>query len=630
MNKIDEKTLQQYASCFVDDPDDDLIVKCANFTTSSTNKENSINRQVLDQKMRDQIKLSPCKEINKTPTKFYKSRSLITSSQQSNHSDNSSQNSNPYSSLITQFSEENSQTKRRKFLESEIRNTFPQDSKPLLANFTNITLQKPVNDLDTSRSSNDEIFLDLNDSSFYGLPNKVKELYKSLRGISCLYDWQHELLTIMQERDKQGHLLSEKNLLYLSPTSGGKTLVAEIMMLQCLILKKKSCIFIMPYVSIVQEKIELMQPFGENLNFNVDEYAGVKGTIPPLKRRKPTMFICTMEKAHSLINSLLETDRLLDEIGLVVGDELHMIGDGSRGAIYEMVLSKIKFCSQIAYQRAKNPTETQLKHIQIVATTATLENKSEIAKFLGAYLYERDFRPVELKEYIKLDKQIFEVDKSKMKHLQDDDTSFVEYRRDVFLNNYTNEAKVADPDGLIALIREVYDVEGPKESCLIFCSTKKNCENVATLLSTHLPAEFKKINRDLKLKLFNELKEQNGNNVCSVLRQSIQYGIAYHHSGLTTEERQLIEQAYRDGVLFLLTCTSTLAAGVNLPAKRVIIRSPYVGRDFISPHQYRQMIGRAGRAGFNTSGESILIFQLMDKFKVFKILNFYKIKNTQF
>ena len=118
----------------------------------------------------------------------------------------------------------------------------------------------------------------------------------------------------------------------------------------------------------------------------------------------------------------------------------------------------------------------------------------------------------------------------------------------------------------------------PEESCLIFCSTKKNCENVASLISQYLPADLKQYKRAEKLKLFNELREENANNVCPVLRQSLQYGIAYHHSGLTTEERQLIEQAYRDGVLCLLTCTSTLAAGVNLPAKRVIIRSPYVAR----------------------------------------------------
>lgn len=216
-----------------------------------------------------------------------------------------------------------------------------------------------------------------------------------------------------------------------------------------------------------------------------------------------------------------------------------------------------------------NNRELKCMPIQIVATTATLQNKKELAGFLSADLYERDFRPVELKEYIKLDRQIFEVDKAKLADQKvDESESFIHLVREIDSRLETNEVKKEDPDNLVALVKECI----PEDSCLIFCSTKKNCENVALLLSKHLPSTLKQYKRDLKLKLFAELKEENLNNICPVLRQSLQFGIAYHHSGLTTEERQLIEQAYRDGVLCLLTCTSTLAAGVNLPAKRVIIR----------------------------------------------------------
>uniref|UniRef100_A0ACD5XMT5 Uncharacterized protein n=1 Tax=Avena sativa TaxID=4498 RepID=A0ACD5XMT5_AVESA len=92
-----------------------------------------------------------------------------------------------------------------------------------------------------------------------------------------------------------------------------------------------------------------------------------------------------------------------------------------------------------------------------------------------------------------------------------------------------------------------------------------------------------------------------------VLEETIPFGVAYHHAGLTVEERDIVETCYRKGLVRVLTATSTLAAGVNLPARRVIFRQPKIGRDFIDGTRYRQMAGRAGRTGIDTKGESILV-----------------------
>lgn len=409
---------------------------------------------------------------------------------------------------------------------------------------------------------------------FFGLPTKVKDLLHNLKGIKTLYDWQETCLNLdcVQQR---------RNLIYSLPTSGGKTLVAEILILKELLCRKKDCLLILPYVSLVQEKVRGLASFGLELNFIVEEYAGSKGKFPPVKRRTTkSLYIATIEKAHSLVNSLIETKRL-ENLGLVVVDELHMLGDGSRGAIIEMTLAKLLFIS---------------KTTQIIGMSATLGNIKDLQTFLNAENYSNDFRPVQLKEYVKLKDAIYEVDPKEEEC----------FRLSRPLNyKYSIGLQKTDPDHIIALVTEVI----PSHSCLVFCPTKKNCENVAAMICKYLKEDFLRHREAEKSILLRELRDSGNGNMCPVLRRTVPFGIAYHHSGLTTGERKLVEEAYSSGVLCLLTCTSTLAAGINLPARRVILRSPFVATEFLKRSQYKQMVGRAGRAGIDSKGESILILQ---------------------
>ncbi|XP_005554960.3 helicase POLQ-like isoform X8 [Macaca fascicularis] len=353
---------------------------------------------------------------------------------------------------------------------------------------------------------------------FYSLPSKVRDLYAQFRGIEKLYEWQHTCLTLNSVQER-------KNLIYSLPTSGGKTLVAEILMLQELLCCRKDVLMILPYVAIVQEK-------------------------------------------------------------------LHMIGEGSRGATLEMTLAKILYTSRTT---------------QIIGMSATLNNVEDLQKFLQAEYYTSQFRPVELKEYLKINDTIYEIDSKAENGMTF--SRLLNYK-------YSETLKKMDPDHLVALVTEVI----PNYSCLVFCPSKKNCENVAEMICKFLSKEYLKHKEKEKCEVIKNLKNIGNGNLCPVLKRTIPFGVAYHHSGLTSDERKLLEEAYSTGVLCLFTCTSTLAAGVNLPARRVILRAPYVAKEFLKRNQYKQMIGRAGRAGIDTIGESILILQEKDKQQVLELI----------
>ncbi|CAH0668677.1 unnamed protein product [Spodoptera exigua] len=427
--------------------------------------------------------------------------------------------------------------------------------------------EDPTQNIPNQNIKNNDVKLD---NTFYGLPMIAKGLFKTYRNIEKFYEWQEECLNLEAVRER-------RNLIYALPTSGGKTLVAEVLMLREVLNRKKNALFILPFVAIVQEKIWALSTFAVQLDFLVEEYAAGKGHIPPKKRRKKnSIYIATIEKGLALVRSLIELDRL-HEIGLIVVDELHLIGESGRGGTLETLLTTVIFTN---------------KDIQIVGMSATIGNLHEIAQFLRADVFQREFRPVELTEYVKLGDMLHKIVWG---------PEGVEIVPDRALSyNYSAAATSLDPDLIGGLVSEVV----PRGSVLVFCPTKRNCENVTTLLCKLQRREMVSHKAAERQALESALRAEGAN---SDLAQAVRYGIAYHHAGLASDERSLLEQAYRAGTISVLCCTSTLAAGVNLPAQRVIIRAPLVGRDFLTLGAYRQMVGRAGRAGVCDMGESIVI-----------------------
>lgn len=422
----------------------------------------------------------------------------------------------------------------------------------------------------------------------WGLPEVVLKQYHNC-GIQVMFPWQSECLA-------KGNVLNGGNLVYSAPTSAGKTLVSEILLLKRVLETKKKAIMILPFVSIAREKMFTLKKLLQDVSVRVGGFMG--SHHPPGGFKAVDIAVCTIEKANSLVNRLLEQGSL-EKLGIVVVDELHLLGDSSRGYLLELLLTKIQYMS---YKDENN-------NVQIVGMSATLPNLDLLATWLNADLYKTDFRPVPLTEHIKVGLNVY-------------DNKFQLVRQLKPLVTVQN-----DSDNLVYLSLETV-TQG--HSVLVFCPTKNWCEKLAETVAKEFfnvgrpppPAQLAKEHPD-KTDMRGKLQQQlDGKRLSEVIEQlrrcpagldstlarSISFGVAYHHAGLTFDERDIIEGSFKQGIIRVLIATSTLSSGVNLPARRVIVRCPFTFQNqLIDTLSYRQMIGRAGRKGVDTEGESILL-----------------------
>lgn len=445
---------------------------------------------------------------------------------------------------------------------------------------SNVTIHCSTLSFDTSRSNRSEIksqddkiiSKNLKD---WGLPQDIAKKYE-LKGITEMFDWQVTCL------GNPKVLMECCNLVYSAPTSAGKTLIAELIAIKTILERQKKVIIILPFVSIVREKMFYLQEILSSAGIRVEGFMGSQS--PPGGLQAVHVAICTIEKANSLVNRLLDEGNI-SELGAVIVDELHLLGDPHRGYILELLLTKVRYVSS-------KFDDTQ---IQIVGMSATLPNLEVLANWLDAELFITQFRPIPLDEYCLVGNKYYN-------------------RNGEVVSSLDAKSLPGDSDYVLKIC---LDTISENCSVLIFCMTKNRCENLAQSIASSFyrlgctgNEEGLLLRSQLNSESIFEVLEQLRNCPVSldhILKNTISFGVAYHHAGLTFDERDIIEGGFKSGAIRVLVATSTLSSGVNLPARKVIIRTPVFQRQPINILTYKQMIGRAGRMGKDTKGESILI-----------------------
>src|SRR6266700_3037896 len=401
------------------------------------------------------------------------------------------------------------------------------------------------------------------------LDSQVVQLLEG-EGLDNLYPPQEDAI-------KAG-VLDGKNLVLASPTASGKTLVAEICILKHILERNGKAIYLAPLRALASEKFKEFQryssikkPSGEHLRIGMS--TGDYDSSDPWLGRYD-IIISTNEKADSLLRHRAPW---MNELSLVVADEIHLLTEHERGPTLEVVLTRL---TEI------NPD------IQMLALSATVRNADEVGKWLHAGSVTTDCRPVPLREGI-----------YNLGQLQFDDGS-----------SRTIQSGTKTPVLDIAL--DVLSIGG---QALIFTETRRSAVEMGRKAAIAVKPRISKIEeRSLNTIAERILSSGEKTRLGEALASQIASGAGFHHAGLTGPHRRIVETAFRDGRIKVHAATPTLAAGVNLPARTVIISSyerfeSGHGRYPISVLEYKQFCGRAGRPKYDKYGESVLIARSQDE-----------------
>ena len=364
-------------------------------------------------------------------------------------------------------------------------------------------------------------------------------------------------------------LNSDDNVVVSAPTASGKTALAELAICKTLS-EGGTALFLAPLRALTNEKEAEWERF-EAMGYSVYVVTGERD-LHPRRAERADILVMTPEKADSATRKH-DSHRysFITDVDCCVIDEVHLLDSDRRGAVLEVTVSRLR--------RLCGP--------RVVALSATMSNIDDVADWLDApaettFAFGDEYRPVPLNADVKT-------------YTHGDNPFADKYRR------LYRALDLAEPH-----IRD----EG---QALVFVSSRQDTVQAAK------KARDEVAERDVPMGARGDYDFHSDAADLSndTLRQSVLDGVGFHHAGLSRRDKDRVEEWFKQGKIQLLFSTSTLAWGVNLPARCVVIRDtklhdPLEGEVDMSPLDILQMLGRAGRPGYDDMGYAWVVCDRSD------------------
>ena len=381
----------------------------------------------------------------------------------------------------------------------------------------------------------------------------------------------------MQREALPAILEGDENVVASAPTASGKTALAELAICKCLD-AGDTALFIAPLRALTNEKESEWERF-EDLGYSVYVVTGERD-LSPRRAERADILVMTPEKVDSATRKH-DSPRygFITDVACCVIDEVHLLDSERRGSVLEVTVSRLR----------------RLSAPRIVALSATMANVDEIAAWLDAppettFDFGEEYRPVELESGVRT----------------------YTHGENAFADKYRRLYRALD------LAEEHIRHDG---QALVFVASRQDTVHAAEKARDELASQDVPIGARGNYDFHTETQVLEN----QTLRNSALDGVAFHHAGLSKSDKDHVEEWFRQGKIQLLFSTSTLAWGVNLPARCVVIRDtkyhdPLEGEVDMSPLDVLQMLGRAGRPGYDDAGYAHVVCDASDADKYRRLL----------